>query len=221
MLSDQFIDSSLHHNLMNHMTYGVSFSPSPPRTPYRSRRRPRSGTTPVGKGDALVRSVDPDGGGSVIDRVCALSVDTEVLVEAIDAIAGSSKRERPQALWTPTLHAPVSFADIDEIDLPPRTVQIGVLDDPFHHTRNPFTVSLDGNTVVCGSSGAGKTTTISSHRHGGATCTFGGSVLYHRLTWVTWTSEGLLQCRRLRPGERPGSCESCHRGVHRWWLGGR
>lgn len=163
MLSDQFIDSSLHHNLMNHMTYGVSFrsiSAAYSRTVLDGD--PGAALLPVGKGDALVRSVDPDGGGSVIDRVCALSVDTEVLVEAIDAIAGSSKRERPQALWTPTLHAPVSFADIDEIDLPPRTVQIGVLDDPFHHTRNPFTVSLDGNTVVCGSSGAGKTTTISS-----------------------------------------------------------
>lgn len=175
LIGAQFIDAGLLSDLMNHLTYGISLASS---SAAYSRTvldgDPSAVTLKAGSGDAYVRKVNRDTSVSevVAFRGFSKSVDStddggkyvrdeasfRTLVQSIQ----KTEWTKPPEIWLkPTIDVPICFDDLDDM-FGDRSnsdkLVIGVVDDPFHHTKYPLEVDISGNVEIIGVHGVGKTT---------------------------------------------------------------
>jgi S-DNA-T family DNA segregation ATPase FtsK/SpoIIIE len=169
LLCSQYIDAVQLRGLMEHLTFGISL-----RTSSDNYSRVVIGNTeaaklPLGTGQAILRESTPGVSEGKTIKFVGLSLEgsTENASSApkdalIDKLSDTGARLALE-MWTPSLSKPMTLLDIPH---EPRNISdgliipVGVLDDPRTHTRRPYELNLDENTVIVGDNRSGKSTAV-------------------------------------------------------------
>jgi S-DNA-T family DNA segregation ATPase FtsK/SpoIIIE len=165
----QYIDFVQLQGLMEHLTFGISFAVSSDNYSRVVIGNTEAAKLPREGGQAILRESTPGVSKRKITKFVGLSLEssTEDASSApkdalLDKLSGTGARPALE-MWAPPLSKPVTILDVPH---EPRgiseglTLPIGVLDDPRHHARRPYELNLNGNAVVIGAKGSGKSTTV-------------------------------------------------------------